>query len=169
MVESRSTQQTPAETFASGRSIAEITQFHEKREALLARLIFTSRSLAEHQFITRGGVQLCTDCDVWQSSHNRSHHPTCKTGRVLGILADLADLIASNFERSMTRDDSFPAAAVEERPRAIDSHFFERMESLVEGVFQKYGFVPVGISVDEEFAGQVRATIRRELGSEGGE
>jgi len=212
MVESRSTQQSPAEASVSGRSIDEI-QFHERRKALLARLIFASRSLAEAQFITRGGVQLCTDCDVWQSAHNRSHHPTCKTGRVLGILADLANLNPLS-ERSSARDDSFLAAAVEERPRGqlfevtaadhlraselvnlehlsigglrgayreLTATYYacERalaegprlsfIEDAVESVLLKFGFVPVGISVDDEFAGRVRTAISRELGSEGGE
>ncbi|HTU32994.1 MAG TPA: hypothetical protein VMF66_04235, partial [Candidatus Acidoferrum sp.] len=140
MVESRSTLHAPAETSVSGRSIAE-TDFYERREALLARLIFSARSLAEAQLRSRGDDKplMCVDCglvqDVFPRDQTRRHHPTCKTGRVLGILDDLANLNLSTEERSSARDESFPAAApVEERPRVLT---YQGISDAIDELFQK--------------------------------
>ena len=169
MVDSRSTLPPPAETSTSGRSIdltptaaASTTDADKAREGILARLIFASRDLADHQFIRRGGYRLCTDCGVWQVEDKDAHPPVCRTGRVLALLDDLANLQLST-ERSASRDDSFPAAAAEERPRG-----FDQFVAGVDQLFQKYGFVPKGMDPEtEQLAQTVRERISEELADDG--
>jgi len=113
---------TDEAAFIAARQIAQetrelIAEIHDKmsgmearrdrRETLLAELIFASRALAQRN-IQRGlsarfadplGPELtsCAECLMVEHQGRLPHTATCRTGRVLRIQADLIDTLYTHF------------------------------------------------------------------------
>ena len=157
MVAPHASLQPPAEPSAIGHSGAASTKSFPSdsaasraRDALLARLLFAARNLAERQFAVRPRAKhemrvICVDCG--QSFPQVTAHSGCDAaGYVLTILDDLTNLEPLTTEgRTADRDDSFAAAAAEEQPRDLLTHIVEGVDKL----FLKYGLVPIGIDPTE--------------------
>jgi hypothetical protein len=94
-----------------------------KRERLLCQLMFASKDLAGSQIEPADGDEpaFCTECVEDERGGHIAHLTTCRTGRVLGIIRDLADTLPEfNPNRKEAAPDGETGRAGDGiRPRGI--------------------------------------------------
>lgn len=111
------------------RNMKVLNDRRQRRDDLLSTLIFAARALAEHNFALRhdgvgvgdaNPVLICLDCKAVEHRGRVSHTNTCRTGRVLGIIAELmatADFNLKEKENALAEETSCAGDGI--RPRGL--------------------------------------------------
>ncbi len=73
--------------------LSALNERRNQRERLFAQLLFAARDLAEVNLFSGHLARTCTECGKLEELGRMQHINTCKTGRVLGIVANLVSTL----------------------------------------------------------------------------